>query len=154
MTECMEVEDLNDFNDIFYRPPNFCSYCGELLDFEIIKEDQTQCQRCGGMTELNKVISHQIETTEYYDYSKEWMNKLKNKEDKLKAQQKVKRSTVSLLTYSLRSMRSVRNVDIIECISTQYNSDLQMKDRPSFTNVLNVRANIQQIIKSKILLYH
>jgi DNA-directed RNA polymerase subunit RPC12/RpoP len=40
-------ENIN-FNELYERPPNFCDDCGDLLDFEIIKNNYIKCQRCDG----------------------------------------------------------------------------------------------------------
>lgn len=87
--------EIRDFNDLFCRPPTFCDECGELLDFELIKDENIICQRCGGEIALGVIKEHYIETTDTYDQSRLWVNKLKNKEDKLRAQQKVKRTVIS-----------------------------------------------------------
>jgi hypothetical protein len=91
--------EVENFNDIFGRPPNFCDVCGELLDFELIREDSVECQKCGGLTLIESIIKHEVETVEIYENCKEWMNKLKNKEDKLKAKQTIKRSIVINIIY-------------------------------------------------------
>ena len=38
--------DLKSFNDLYYRPPNLCESCGEMLDFHIIIKDKIKCQKC------------------------------------------------------------------------------------------------------------
>ena len=73
-----------DFNELFYRPPTFCDECGELLNFEIFTGDKVKCQRCGGEKSLENIKNHYIETTDKYETSKVWVNKLKNREDKKK----------------------------------------------------------------------
>lgn len=82
-----------DFNNKFYRPPNFCLECGELFDFEVIQSDKVICQRCGGETKLETIKTHCIETDDLYDSSREWMDNLKNKADKLRVDQKEVRAT-------------------------------------------------------------
>ena len=84
-----------DFNELFYRPPTFCIDCGELLNFEIFNGDNVKCQQCGGETSLENIKNHCIETSDKYEFSKVWVNKLKNREDKLRAQQKSKRSIIN-----------------------------------------------------------
>ena len=88
-------EHKNDFNDLFYRPPNFCIDCGDLLDFEIINNNNVKCQKCGGETSLDNIKNHVIETEEKYEFSKIWVNKLKNKEDKLRTEQKNERTIIN-----------------------------------------------------------
>jgi DNA-directed RNA polymerase I subunit RPA12 len=88
----MEIEQ--EFNQLFYRPPNFCIDCGDLLDFEIINNNSVKCQKCGGETELDNIKNHYIETNDKYELSKIWMNKLKNKEDKLREEQKNERTII------------------------------------------------------------
>ena len=88
----MEIEQ--EFNQLFYRPPNFCIDCGDLLDFEIINNNSVKCQKCGGETELDNIKNHYIETNDKYESSKIWMNKLKNKEDKLREEQKNERTII------------------------------------------------------------
>ena len=88
----MEFEQ--EFNQLFYRPPNFCIDCGDLLDFEIINNNSVKCQKCGGETELDNIKNHYIETNDKYELSKIWMNKLKNKEDKLREEQKNERTII------------------------------------------------------------
>jgi hypothetical protein len=83
-----------DFNELFQRPPNFCEECGSLLNFEIIEEGLIFCQKCGGTISVDNIIHHEIVTNDYYTNSHEWMNKLTNKEDKLKKKEKVKKSKV------------------------------------------------------------
>ena len=90
----MEVEEKVDFNDIFNRPPTFCEECGNLLDFEIINNYSVKCQKCGGETPLSNIKNHTIESTEKFELSKLWMSKLKNEEDKLRQEQKVKKAVV------------------------------------------------------------
>lgn len=84
----------SDFNSIFYRPPNFCQECGEMLDFEIIKNEYVSCQKCGGEVEVEAITNHHVETINYYHNSKDWMNKLANVEDKFKKHQHLKKQTV------------------------------------------------------------
>lgn len=91
----MSSESIEDFNDLFFRPPSFCDECGELLDFEIIKKNNIICQKCGGEIPLDVIREHFIQTKDTYEQSRVWVNKLKNKEDKLRAQQKVKRTVIS-----------------------------------------------------------
>ena len=88
----MEIEQ--EFNQLFYRPPNFCIDCGDLLDFEIINNNSVKCQKCGGETVLDNIKNHYIETNDKYELSKIWMNKLKNKEDKLREEQKSERTII------------------------------------------------------------
>ena len=88
----MEIEQ--EFNQLFYRPPNFCIDCGDLLDFEIINNNSVKCQKCGGETVLDNIKNHYIETNDKYELSKIWMNKLKNKEDKLREEQKNERTII------------------------------------------------------------
>jgi DNA-directed RNA polymerase I subunit RPA12 len=88
----MEIEQ--EFNQLFYLPPNFCIDCGDLLDFEIINNNSVKCQKCGGETELDNIKNHYIETNDKYELSKIWMNKLKNKEDKLREEQKNERTII------------------------------------------------------------
>jgi DNA-directed RNA polymerase I subunit RPA12 len=83
-----------DFNNIFYRPPNFCADCGDMLDFEIIENDMVLCQKCGGEVSVESITNHKIETVSYYHNSKDWMNKLANIEDKFKVKQSLQRQTV------------------------------------------------------------
>ena len=92
-SENMVIE--STFNDVFNRPPTFCEDCGELLDFEIITNNGVKCQKCGGETPLENIKNHFIESEEKFEMSKEWMNKLKNKEDKLRQEQKVKRAIIN-----------------------------------------------------------
>ena len=63
----MEIEQ--EFNQLFYRPPNFCIDCGDLLDFEIINNNSVKCQKCGGETELDNIKNHYIETNDKYELS-------------------------------------------------------------------------------------
>ena len=88
----MEIE--TTFNEAFNRPPTFCEVCGELLDFEIINSKSVKCQKCGGETPLENIKNHFIESEEKFEFSKEWMNKLKNKEDQLRKEQKVKKAII------------------------------------------------------------
>ena len=88
------MKDEQEFNQLFYRPPNFCIDCGDLLDFEIINNNSVKCQKCGGETELDNIKNHYIETNDKYELSKIWMNKLKNKEDKLREEQKNERTII------------------------------------------------------------
>lgn len=83
-----------DFNSLYSRPPNFCEECGDLLDFQVIFQSEVFCQRCGNKTAVDKITNHLIETKDFYYNSKEWKNNLQNIEDKLKAKQKLERSTV------------------------------------------------------------
>ena len=88
----MEIE--TDFNDVFNRPPNFCVDCGQLLDFELINNFSVKCQKCGGETSLDTIKNHYIESSETFELSKLWMNKLKHKEDKLREEQKNKKAVI------------------------------------------------------------
>ena len=108
-----------DFNDLFYRPPTFCVDCGELLDFEIINNNNVLCQKCGGETSLENIKNHVIETEDKYEFSKIWVNKLKNREDKLREERK----------------RNVLNVIIIKCIIIQCKLEVRMKVQLFFMNV-------------------
>jgi DNA-directed RNA polymerase I subunit RPA12 len=83
-----------DFNEIFFRPPNFCGDCGEMLDFELIQNNNVQCQKCGGEVSVESITNFNIKTVNEYQNSREWMNKLANIEDKFKAKQKLQRQTV------------------------------------------------------------
>ena len=74
----MEEFEENDFNNIFARPPIFCNYCGDMLDFELIVNKNVICQKCFGETLIDNIASHQIITTDTYSKSKLWVNKLKN----------------------------------------------------------------------------
>lgn len=96
MSDCHfdTLEEKYNFNNVFARPPNFCLDCGDLFDFEIIQNDVVMCQKCGGEVSIYKITNHNIETVDEYHTSKEWMNKLTNKEDKFKVKQKLKRQTV------------------------------------------------------------
>jgi DNA-directed RNA polymerase I subunit RPA12 len=87
-------EDRIDFNKIFERPPNFCPECGDLLDFELIVNDMVICQKCGGEMCISNITNHHIETSDEYTTSKDWVNKLKNVEDKFKVRHKLKRSVI------------------------------------------------------------
>jgi hypothetical protein len=71
------IED-NSFNRVFHRPPNFCYDCGDLLDFELIKDNNIICQKCGGEVSIDSVTSHEVRTTDKYTYSKDWKDKLEN----------------------------------------------------------------------------
>jgi hypothetical protein len=42
----MSEDDCKNFNDFYYRPPNFCESCGEMLDFQIIVNNRVKCQKC------------------------------------------------------------------------------------------------------------
>ena len=90
----IETNETLNFNDVFNRPPTFCEECGELLDFEIINNYSVKCQKCGGETPLENIKNHFIESEEKFELSKLWMNKLKNTEDKLRQEQKVKKAVV------------------------------------------------------------
>lgn len=92
----MTETNILDFNEIYNRPPNFCNDCGDLLDFEIITEDSILCSRCGGTMPIDVITNHLIETRDTYSTSKQWKNKLENKEDKLRASQKLIRPTVRI----------------------------------------------------------
>ena len=94
-----------DFNELFYRPPTFCDECGELLNFEIFTGDKVKC--------------------------KVWVNKVKNREDKLRAEQKVKRSIINekcpkcgygQMYYSVMQTRSADEGSTVfyECIKCHY----------------------------------
>ena len=83
-----------DFNDIFYRPPNFCEDCGDMLDFELIESGMVLCQKCGGEKEIDSITNHHVETINYYHNSKDWMHKLNNTEDKFLKKQDLTRQTV------------------------------------------------------------
>ena len=120
-----------DFNELFYRAPTFCDACGELLNFEIFTGDKVKCQRCGGETSLENIKNHYIETTDKYETSKVWVNKLKNREDKLRAEQKVKRSIINekcpkcgygQMYYSVMQTRSADEGSTVfyECIKCHY----------------------------------
>lgn len=41
-----EENDMQNFNDLYFRPPNFCECCGEMLDFHVIVKDKIKCQKC------------------------------------------------------------------------------------------------------------
>ena len=84
-----------DFNELFYRPPTFCVDCGELLHFEIINNNNVLCQKCGGETSLENIKNHVIETEDKYEFSKIWVNKLKNREDKLREERKTERTIIN-----------------------------------------------------------
>ena len=71
------IED-NSFNRVFHRPPNFCYDCGDLLDFELIRDNNIICQKCGGEVSIDSVTSHEVRTTDTYTYSKDWKDKLEN----------------------------------------------------------------------------
>lgn len=86
--------DQNDFNSIFFRPPNFCAECGEMLDFEIVENGMVQCQKCGGEASVEEITTHNTETESLYHNSKEWMNKLANIEDKFRAKQHLKKQII------------------------------------------------------------
>ena len=105
-----------DFNDIYLRPPNFCNDCGDLLDFEIILNENIICSKCGGSLELKTITEHSVITKDVYLNSKEWKNKLDNKEDKLKISQKIIRPTVFIkyLLYIYYILKQV-NIDCPKC---------------------------------------
>jgi DNA-directed RNA polymerase subunit M/transcription elongation factor TFIIS len=88
MTDSMQT----DFNSLYGRPPNFCEDCGDLLDFELIKDDRIICQRCGGAVDIANIIKHEVHTVDTYATSKEWKDKLENihKEEKELQRPKVK----------------------------------------------------------------
>ena len=122
---------MSDFNELFYRPPTFCEECGELLDFEVIKGDNVKCQKCGGETSLENIKNHCIETVDSYEFSKIWVNKLRNKEDKLRAEQKLKRTIISekcpkcgygQMYYSTLQTRSADEGSTVyyECVKCHY----------------------------------
>ena len=119
------------FNEAFNRPPTFCEDCGELLDFEIITNDNVRCQKCGGETPLENIKNHYIESEEKFEMSKEWMNKLKNKEDKLRQEQKVKKAIIdetcpkcgyNKLYYYVQQTRSADEGSTVfyECIKCKF----------------------------------
>ena len=129
MSENMEIE--TNFNEIFNRPPTFCEDCGELLDFEIIINNNVRCQKCGGETPLENIKDHFIESEEKFELSKEWMNKLKNKEDKLRQEQKAKKAVIdevcpkcghNKLYYYVQQTRSADEGSTVfyECIKCGY----------------------------------
>jgi hypothetical protein len=68
----------NNFNKVFHRPPNFCIDCGDMLDFELIKDNNIICQKCGGEVSVESVTSHEVRTTDIYTQSKDWIDKLDN----------------------------------------------------------------------------
>jgi DNA-directed RNA polymerase I subunit RPA12 len=125
------MKDEQEFNQLFYRPPNFCLDCGDLLDFEIINNNSVKCQKCGGETKLDNIKNHYIETYDKYESSKIWMNKLKNKEDKLREEQKNERNIIDekcpkcgngqMYYYSMQT-RSVDEGSTIfyECVKCHY----------------------------------
>ena len=125
----MEIEQ--EFNQLFYRPPNFCIDCGDLLDFEIINNNSVKCQKCGGETELDNIKNHYIETNDKYESSKIWMNKLKNKEDKLREEQKNERTIIDekcpkcgngqMYYYSMQTRSADEGSTIFyECVKCHY----------------------------------
>ena len=125
----MEIEQ--EFNQLFYRPPNFCIDCGDLLDFEIINNNSVKCQKCGGETELDNIKNHYIETNDKYELSKIWMNKLKNKEDKLREEQKNERTIIDekcpkcgngqMYYYSMQTRSADEGSTIFyECVKCHY----------------------------------
>ena len=125
----MEIEQ--EFNQLFNRPPNFCIDCGELLDFEIINNNFVKCQKCGGETELDNIKNHYIETNDKYESSKIWMNKLKNKEDKLREEQKNERTIIDekcpkcgngqMYYYSMQTRSADEGSTIFyECVKCHY----------------------------------
>lgn len=87
----------NDFNSLFHRPPNFCSDCGNLMNFEIIKDNYVICQVCGNNTLVDQITNHVVEVKSEYNYSKAWKNKLHNIEDKKKKKQELVRTTVIII---------------------------------------------------------
>ena len=125
------MKDEQEFNQLFYRPPNFCLDCGDLLDFEKINNNSVKCQKCGGETKLDNIKNHYIETYDKYESSKIWMNKLKNKEDKLREEQKNERNIIDekcpkcgngqMYYYSMQT-RSVDEGSTIfyECVKCHY----------------------------------
>ena len=128
----MQIEEQTNFNDIFNRPSTFCEECGELLDFEIINNYNVKCQKCGGETPLENIKNHFIESEEKFESSKLWMNKLKNTEDKLRKEQKIKKTIIDevcpkcghgQLYYFVRQTRSADEGSTIfyECIKCHYN---------------------------------
>ena len=42
----MNEGENKNFNDLYFRPPNFCENCGEMLDFHVIIKDKIKCQKC------------------------------------------------------------------------------------------------------------
>lgn len=100
-----DMHNQNDFNDVFCRPPNFCFDCGEILDFELIKNNCIICQKCGGEVSIENIISHEEETRDYYTNSKEWVNKLTNVEDKMRTKRELERKTVNFYFIYLNTFR-------------------------------------------------
>lgn len=84
----------SSFNKIYERPPNFCEECGEMLDFNLIKNNCIICQKCGGRVMIDNILAHEVITTDYYSNSKEWISKLKNVQDKMLIRQELQRTTV------------------------------------------------------------
>ena len=124
------------FNEIYSRPPNFCSQCGDLLDFEIIRDNFIVCQKCNNLVDINIIISHQLESkNEYYNY-KEWKDKLENKEDRLKKQQDIIKSTIRQDCIKCDSKKfyyytmQLRNADegstvFYECVKCHYKFSIE-----------------------------
>ena len=124
-----------DFNDKFYRPPNFCLQCGDLLDFELISSDCVKCQKCGGESSLDAIKNHYITTDDIYDYSRDWMNKLMNREDKLRTEQEVKRTIANEICpkcgydrmyFTTRQTRSADEGSTVfyECVKCHYKHNI------------------------------
>lgn len=69
-----------DFNEKFYRPPNFCSVCGELFTFRIIKAGCVLCSKCGAATPMEYIENHFVETNVNYHYYEEILERIKHNE--------------------------------------------------------------------------
>lgn len=74
--------------------PIFCQTCGDMLDFQIIRNNKVTCQKCGDEIPVETISEHKEETHSQYTSYKDWKNKLDNTEDKFKKSQEVVKSTI------------------------------------------------------------